>query len=50
MIELINKVSNGSELDAALKEVFGITATEFEKGWKEAGTWAMQQGAPYEWE
>ncbi len=49
MMKLIELVSKGSELDPALKEVFKISEADFEKGWREAGYWALQQGAPYEW-
>ena len=49
MMALISKVSEGSDFDSAVKEVFNITVNDFDKGWKEAASWAMQQGAPYEW-
>ena len=49
MMNFISKISEGSDFDSTVKEVFNITANDFDKGWKEAAVWAMQQGAPYEW-
>ena len=50
MLELINKVSSGSDLDSALKATFNINVNDFNRGWKDAAYWAMQQGTPYEWQ
>lgn len=49
MMSLISKIGEGSDFDSSVKEVFNTTANDFEKGWREAASWAMQQGAPYEW-
>ena len=50
MLELINKVSSGTDFDTAIKEIFGINANDFDKGWRDSANWAIQQGSPYEWE
>lgn len=50
VLELLKKVSSGSDLEASLQELFKIKIDDFEKGWKEAAYWAMKQGSPYEWE
>jgi hypothetical protein len=49
MMTFISKISEGSDFDSAIKEVFNTSSNDFDKGWKEAAAWAMQQGAPYEW-
>lgn len=49
MMQMIELVSKGAKLDAALKQVFNISEAEFEKSWKEAAFWAIKQGAPYQW-
>ena len=49
MIELITNVSSGKDFESALQETFNMNINNFEKGWKEAATWALQQGSPYEW-
>ncbi len=50
MIELISKVSDGSDFDTSLKDVFNQSFADFDKGWRDAAIWAIQQGSPYEWE
>ncbi len=50
MIEMITKISDGSDFDTCLKDIFNLNFSDFDKGWREAATWAMQQGSPYEWE
>lgn len=50
IIELVNKVSEGSEFEVAIKDTFGISFADFDKGWREAAAWAIKQGSPYEWE
>ena len=49
MIELIKSVSNGADIDLALKTTFGIGVIEMDNGWKEAASYAMSQGTPYQW-
>lgn len=49
MMKMIELVSKGTELDAALNQVFKISEAEFEKNWKDAAYWAIKQGAPYQW-
>ena len=49
MMTFISKISEGSDFDSVIKEVFNTSSNDFDKGWKEAAAWAMQQGAPYEW-
>ena len=49
MMNLISKTSDGADVDSSIKEVFSVTSSDFDKGWREAASWAMQQGAPYEW-
>ncbi len=50
IIELINKVSDGADFVSIIKEAFNINFMDFNINWKEAGKWAIEQGAPYEWE
>jgi len=49
LMKLIELISNGSELDPALQQVYKISEAEFESSWKEAAFWALKQGTPYEW-
>ena len=49
MMELIKVVSAGKDFDKALKEIFKISASDFEAGWKSAAYFAITQGSPYEW-
>jgi hypothetical protein len=49
VMAMIRLISEGSDFPAALKKVYNMNETEFEKGWKESGYWAIKQGSPYEW-
>lgn len=49
LMAMIKLISEGSDLAAALKKVYNLAESDFDKGWKESAYWAIKQGAPYEW-
>lgn len=49
MMQMIEMVSKGTAFADALKHVFKIKESDFEKSWKESAYWAIKQAAPYEW-
>lgn len=49
VLTLLEKLGNGTSLDAAIQEVFQMPRAQFESGWKESAFWSLRQGVPYEW-
>ena len=49
MLDMINKVSSGTDFTSALEANFKMKEVDFDKNWRDAAYWAMKQASPYEW-